>query len=30
MWGAGVGFGADEEDRANAGEVAICKGMAGG
>ena len=28
--GAGVGFGADEEDGANAGEVATCRGVAGG
>ena len=28
--GAGVGFGADEEDRVIAGEVATCKGVAGG
>ena len=28
--GVGVRFGADEEDRANVGEVATCKGVAGG
>ena len=28
--GAGFGFGADEEDGAIAGEVATCKGVAGG
>ena len=28
--GAGVGFGADDEDRSIAGEVATCKGGAGG
>ena len=28
--GAGVGFGADDEDGSIAGEVATCKGGAGG
>ena len=28
--GAGVGFGADEEDGAIAGEVTTCKGVAAG